>query len=54
MSSDGSCLTKEIRPWDEAISAVYNYKAGRAIVFDGKLSHRTQPFRIAAFSSLAP
>eukprot|EP00438_Fugacium_kawagutii_P007814 Skav220880 [mRNA] locus=scaffold2625:45878:59814:+ [translate_table: standard] len=42
----------EIRPWDAAAETVtYRYQAGEAVVFDGKLSHRTQPFRIQSFAN---
>jgi len=40
----------EYKPWDDKGSvAVHLYRAGEAAVFDGKLSHRTQPFAKEAF-----
>ncbi|CAL1162522.1 unnamed protein product [Cladocopium goreaui] len=41
---------EEIRPWDANEMVTYHYQAGRAVVFDGKLAHRTQPFRIQSFA----
>mmetsp|Transcript_2494 Transcript_2494/g.5941 ORF Transcript_2494/g.5941 Transcript_2494/m.5941 type:complete len:304 (+) Transcript_2494:34-945(+) len=40
----------ELMPWDAANEpCVYHYAPGQAIVFDGKLAHRTQPFSADAF-----
>lgn len=40
----------EVRPWDLAGEALMQpYREAEAVVFDGKLSHRTQPFRAEVF-----
>ncbi|CAE7204310.1 stt3 [Symbiodinium sp. CCMP2456] len=42
----------EILPWDASPgqSCVHRYSRGNAIVFDGKLAHRTQPFATDVFA----
>lgn len=44
----------EYRPWDgEGEVVVQRYREGEAVVFDGKLAHRTQPFTAEAFMAAA-
>ena len=43
---------QEIMPWDAppGKSCVHRYSRGNAVVFDGKLPHRTQPFAAETFA----
>ena len=52
----GAAHGLEYEPWDAApgdLARVYDYARGDAVVFDGRLPHRTAPFTAKALAQVS-